>query len=155
MSEDTTKVRCAICKTKFDGHWRGAVVVSATLRDAGFEVIYLGNQTPEELVSAVIDEDVDVIGLSILTSGYQPYIRRTIELLKKERLEDVLFVVGGIILPEDISILKQMGIDEVFLPGSELNKIVLYITENVGKKAQPLETCGTNYPLDGTGVLSG
>jgi methylmalonyl-CoA mutase C-terminal domain/subunit len=136
MVKGTKKVRCAICKTKFDGHWRGAMVVSASLRDAGFEVIYLGNQTPEELVYAVIEEYVDVIGLSILTSGYQPYIEKTIELLNKEGMTDVLLVVGGIILPDDIPLLKQMGVDEVFLPGSELNKIVHCIKENVEKRAK-------------------
>ena len=136
MAKATKKVRCAICKTKFDGHWRGAMVISASLRDAGFEVIYLGNQTPEELVSAVVEEYVDVIGLSILTSGYQPYIEKTIELLKQEGMTDVLLVVGGIILPDDIPLLKQMGVDEVFLPGSDLNKIVHCIKENVEKRAR-------------------
>jgi methylmalonyl-CoA mutase C-terminal domain/subunit len=135
MGTETTKIRCAICKTKFDGHWRGAVVISATLRDAGFEVIYLGNQTPEELVATVIDEDVDVIGLSILTSGYQPYIERTLNLLNQNGMTDILFVVGGIILPDDIPMLKQMGVDEIFLPGSALNKIVDCIKDHVESRA--------------------
>lgn len=111
------------------------MVISSYLRDAGMEVIYLGNQTPEDLVSAVCQEDVDVIGLSILTPGYQPYIEKTISLLKKKGMDDLLLVIGGIILPEDIPWLKKLGVDEVFLPGSNIDNIVNYIRENTGMQA--------------------
>ena len=111
------------------------MLISTILRDAGFEVIYLGNQTPEELVAAVIEEYVDVIGLSILTSGYQPHIEKTLELLKQKEMTHVLFFVGGIILPDDIPWLEEIGVDEVFLPGTELNQIVGRIKAHVEKRA--------------------
>ncbi len=126
------KIRVLVAKPGLDGHDRGAKVIARALRDAGMEVIYTGlRQTPEQIVTAAIQEDVDVIGLSILSGAHLTICPRVMELIREKGLDDVLVVVGGIIPDEDIPKLKAMGIAEVFLPGTLLDEIIRFIRENV------------------------
>lgn len=125
------KIRVLIAKPGLDGHDRGAKVIVRGLRDAGFEVIYTGlRQSTEKIVRASIDEDVHVIGLSILSNAHNSIVPEIMSALKKEGLEDVLFLVGGIIPEEDIPVLKKQGVDMVFTPGAKLSEIVDYIRNN-------------------------
>lgn len=124
MVKEKRPIRVLLAKPGFDGHWKGAIVVGKALRDAGMEVIYLGNQSPREIVEAAIQEDVDVVGLSILAAGHMRLIPEVTRMLPK----DLIVVVGGTIPREDIPKLKDEGVDMVFLPGSELNAIVNYIS---------------------------
>lgn len=123
-----------ISKPGIDGHWRGAIVVSMALRDAGMEVIFAGNQTPQEIAETALQEDVEVVGLSILSAGHMRLIPETLRCLKQRGVE-ALVVVGGTIPREDIPQLKQMGVEEVFLPGAKLEDIVQYIQTTVKSKA--------------------
>ncbi len=117
--------RILIAKPGLDGHDRGALVVARALRDAGLEVIYSGlRQTPEQIVEAALQEDVDAIGVSILSGAHNYLLGRIVELLKKKEMDDVLVFVGGIIPDEDIPVLKKMGVAEVFQPGSSLENVV-------------------------------
>lgn len=126
------KIRVIISKVGLDGHDRGAKVVAALLREAGMEVVYLGKyQTPEGIVQAAIDEDVDVIGVSYLSGEHLIYTPKIVEEMKRNGLDDLLFVVGGSFPPEDISVMKKMGADEVFRGGSLTDSLVNYIRENV------------------------
>lgn len=126
------KIRVIIAKPGLDGHDRGAKVVARALRDAGMEVIYTGlRQTPEMIVRAAVDEAADVVGLSILSGAHTALFPRIMELLKKEGVENVLVIAGGIIPEDDIPELKKVGIAEVFGPGTPLNEIVDYIKSNV------------------------
>ena len=119
------KLRVLIAKPGLDGHDRGAKVVARALRDAGMEVIYTGlRQSPEQIVAAAAQEDVDAIGLSILSGAHLPICQKILELLKEQRMADVKVVVGGIIPAQDISELKRMGVSEVFLPGASLAEVV-------------------------------
>ncbi len=128
------KIRVLIAKPGLDGHDRGAKVVARALRDAGMEVIYTGlRQTPEMIVEAALQEDVDVIGLSILSGAHMALFPRIMNLLKENGLDDVLVVAGGIIPDEDVPALKKMGIREVFGPGTSTEEIVKFIEEEVGK----------------------
>ena len=128
----TRKIRVIVSKVGLDGHDRGAKVVAALLREAGMEVVYLGMyQTPEGIVQAAIDEDVDVIGVSYLSGEHLVYTPKIVEEMKKNRLDDVLFLVGGSFPPEDIPVMKEMGADEVFRGGSLTDSYVHYISENV------------------------
>ncbi|HXF05748.1 MAG TPA: cobalamin B12-binding domain-containing protein [Blastocatellia bacterium] len=130
------RIRVLIAKPGLDGHDRGAKVIARALRDAGMEVIYTGlRQTPEQIVTAAIQEDVDVIGLSILSGAHMTICPRVMELVRQKGLTDVLVVVGGIIPDEDIPKLKAMGIAEVFLPGTLLEDIIRFIRENVRRQA--------------------
>lgn len=130
------KIRVLVAKPGLDGHDRGAKVIARALRDAGMEVIYTGlRQTPEQIVTAAIQEDVDVIGLSILSGAHMTICPRVMELVRQKGLTDVLVVVGGIIPDEDIPKLKAMGIAEVFLPGTLLEDIIRFIRENVRRQA--------------------
>ena len=125
------KIRAVIAKPGIDGHDRGAKVIARALRDAGMEVIYTGlRQTPEQIVGAALQEDADVIGLSILSGAHMHICPRVMELLKEKGLDDVLVVVGGIIPDADIPTLNAMGIDGVFLPGSPMQDVVKYIQEH-------------------------
>jgi methylmalonyl-CoA mutase C-terminal domain/subunit len=127
MSEQ--KIRVLVAKPGLDGHDRGAKVIARALRDAGMEVIYTGlRQTPEMIVEAALQEDVDVIGLSILSGAHNALIPRVMELLRTEHLDDVLVLVGGIIPDEDVTALKQMGVSGVFGPGTNTQTIVDHIT---------------------------
>ncbi|RLI74990.1 methylmalonyl-CoA mutase [Archaeoglobales archaeon] len=131
------KIRVLVAKPGLDGHDRGAKVVARALRDAGFEVIYSGiRRTPEEIAETALQEDVDVIGLSILSGAHLELIPHVIDELKKRDLEpnkDVLVLTGGIIPKEDVKKLKQLGIANVFGPGTPLNEIIEFIKENVDK----------------------
>lgn len=124
------KIRVLIAKPGLDGHDRGAKVVARALRDAGFEVIYTGlRQTPEQIVTTALQEDVDVIGLSILSGAHNALIPRIMELLKEKGMEDVIVIAGGIIPDVDIPFLKSAGVSEIFLPGTSTEEIIKFIKE--------------------------
>ena len=125
------KLRVVIAKPGLDGHDRGAKVIARALRDAGMEVIYTGlRQTPEQIVTAALQEDADVIGLSILSGAHNHIAPKLMELLKAKGLNDVLVVIGGIIPDVDIPKLKALGIKGVFLPGTPMQEIIDFITAN-------------------------
>ena len=124
------RIRVLVCKPGLDGHDRGAKVIARALRDAGMEVIYTGlRQTPEMIVNAALQEDVQVIGLSILSGAHNAIVPRILELLKERGMEDVLVLVGGIIPDEDAAELKRRGVAEIFQPGASLDSIVQFIRE--------------------------
>jgi methylmalonyl-CoA mutase, C-terminal domain len=129
------KIRVIVAKPGLDGHDRGAKVIARAFRDAGFEVIYTGlRQTPEQIVNAALQEDADAVGLSVLSGAHMTLCPRIMELMKKERLDDVLVVVGGIIPDQDIPKLKESGVAAVFQPGASTEDIIAYIRQNVRKK---------------------
>src|SRR6476646_7022579 len=133
---DGRKLRVVIAKPGLDGHDRGATVIARALRDAGMEVIYTGlRQTPEQIVSAALQEDADVIGLSILSGAHNHIVPRLMELLKAQKLDDVLVVIGGIIPDVDIPKLKEIGVKGVFLPGTPMQDIVTFVREHVRPRA--------------------
>ena len=126
------KLRILIAKPGLDGHDRGARVIARAFRDAGFEVVYTGcHQTPEQIVSTAIQEDVDLIGLSILSGAHTYSFPRVIELLKEHNAEDITVIGGGIFPLEDIPKLKEAGIKEVFEPGAKLQEICAWVGQNV------------------------
>ena len=126
------RIRVLVAKPGLDGHDRGAKVIARALRDAGMEVIYTGlRQTPEMVVHAALQEDVDVIGLSILSGAHNAIIPRVMELLRQNKMEDVLLIIGGIIPDQDIPGLKQAGVAAIFLPGTPMDEIVDFIRKNV------------------------
>jgi methylmalonyl-CoA mutase C-terminal domain/subunit len=126
------KIRVLVAKPGLDGHDRGAKVIARALRDAGMEVIYTGlRQTPEMIVHAALQEDVQVIGLSILSGAHNAIVPRVMELLKQNQMSDVLVVVGGIVPDEDAEQLKGLGVAAVFQPGASLNAIVEFIRSSV------------------------
>jgi methylmalonyl-CoA mutase, C-terminal domain len=128
MSE--RQIRILIAKPGLDGHDRGAKVVARALRDAGYEVIYTGlRQTPEQIAAAAVQEDVDAVGLSILSGAHNALLPEVIRLLKEQGAEDVLVFAGGIIPEQDITTLKGAGIDEIFLPGTSTRDIVRYLED--------------------------
>jgi methylmalonyl-CoA mutase, C-terminal domain len=128
-------IRVLIAKPGLDGHDRGAKIIARALRDAGMEVIYSGlRQTPEQIVNAALQEDVDCIGLSILSGAHNIIFPRIMELLKEKRVDDVLVIAGGIIPNQDIPSLKAIGVDEIFLPGTSTETIVDYIKNHVKEK---------------------
>jgi methylmalonyl-CoA mutase C-terminal domain/subunit len=125
------KVRILIAKVGLDGHDRGAKVVSRALRDAGFEVIYTGlRRTPEEIVNTAVQEDVDIIGISILSGAHNVLIKKILQLLKKNRASDIKVIAGGIIPEKDIMGLKQEGVAEIFTPGSLTGDIIEWIRDH-------------------------
>lgn len=134
IAEPTSRsspIRVLVAKPGLDGHDRGAKVIAHALRDAGMEVIYTGLfQTPEMIVRAAIDEDVDVVGLSILSGAHLALFPAIIEGLKEAGLDDVLIVAGGTIPDSDVSKLKELGVDEVFGPGTPMSAAARYILEN-------------------------
>jgi methylmalonyl-CoA mutase, C-terminal domain len=131
------KIRVVIAKPGLDGHDRGAKVIARALRDAGMEVIYTGlRQTPEQVVAAALQEDADVIGLSILSGAHMHICPRVMQLLKEKGLDDVLVVVGGIIPDVDIPRLKEMGITGVFLPGSPMQEIIDFVNGSVRPRVE-------------------
>src|SRR3954462_8919375 len=125
-------IRVVIAKPGLDGHDRGAKVVARALRDAGMEVIYTGlHQTPEQVVEAAIQEDADCIGLSILSGAHMTLFRRVLELLGERDARDIVVFGGGIIPDDDISPLKEMGVAEVFTPGTTTGSIIQWVSEHV------------------------
>lgn len=129
------KIKILVTKVGLDGHDRGAKVVSSLLKEAGMEVIYLGMyQTTEAIIKAAIDEDVDVIGLSYLSGEHLIFTPKIVEEMKKNDLDDVLLIAGGTFPVEDIPVMKEMGIDEVFGAGSLTEPIIQYIREHVRAK---------------------
>ena len=132
MSNPKRKIRILVAKPGLDGHDRGARIIARTFRDAGFEVIYTGlHQTPEQIVMAAVQEDVDLIGLSSLAAAHLSLFQRVMDLLKEQQAEDIIVIGGGIIPEKDIDKLQTMGINEVFLPGTSLETIVDWVNENV------------------------
>jgi methylmalonyl-CoA mutase C-terminal domain/subunit len=130
MSE--RKIRVLVAKPGLDGHDRGAKVIARALRDAGMEVIYTGlRQTPEMIASAALQEDVDAVGISILSGAHKTLCPRIVDLLHENGMDDTLVLVGGIVPKEDIDDLKAKGVSEVFLPGTSTEDIVNYLRENV------------------------
>jgi methylmalonyl-CoA mutase C-terminal domain/subunit len=122
------KIRILIAKPGLDGHDRGAKIVARALSDAGMEVIYTGlHQTPEQIVEAAVQEDVNGIGLSILSGAHVSHIRSVLRLLKKKNAEDIFVFAGGIIPERDVPKLKKMGVLEIFTPGAETSKIVDFV----------------------------
>jgi methylmalonyl-CoA mutase cobalamin-binding domain/chain len=129
------KIRVLVAKPGLDGHDRGAKVIARALRDAGMEVIYTGlRQTPEQIVNAALQEDVDAIGLSILSGAHMHLFPRIMDLVRQKGLDDVLVFGGGIIPDPDIVKLKELGVSEIFPPGSSLDEIVDFVRSHVGKK---------------------
>lgn len=135
------KIRVLMAKPGIDGHWRGAKIVTTALRDAGMEVIFPGNITPPEAVAKVaVQEDVDVVGLSILAAGHMRIIERVLRALREEGAEDVVVMVGGTIPQEDIPCLKEMGVAGVFPPGSSIDLIVKFVKETAEEKLREKES---------------
>jgi methylmalonyl-CoA mutase C-terminal domain/subunit len=129
------KIRILIAKPGLDGHDRGAKVVARALRDAGFEVVYTGlHQTPEQIVSAAIQEDVDAVGLSLLSGAHRVLFPSVVELLKEQQSGDILVFGGGIIPQDDIPWLKEKGIKEVFTPGASTEDIIDWVKSNIRPK---------------------
>lgn len=125
-------IRVLVAKPGLDGHDRGAKVIARALRDAGMEVIYTGlRQTPEQIVSAAIQEDVDVVAMSILSGAHNTLLPKVVELLKIENVDDVLVIGGGVIPDEDIPLLKEKGISEIFTPGTPTTTTIDYIKSNL------------------------
>jgi len=126
------KIRVLVAKPGLDGHDRGAKVVARALRDAGMEVIYTGlRQTPEQIAEAALQEDVDVVGLSILSGAHLHLVPRVVELLRQKGMGDVVVVAGGVIPQGDIPALKAAGVAEVFTPGASTQEIVNFLRERV------------------------
>ena len=130
-------IRVLIAKPGLDGHDRGAKVIARALRDAGMEVIYTGlRQTPEQIVAAALQEDVDCVGLSILSGAHMTLFPRVLELMRKEGLDDVLVVVGGIIPDVDIPKLRDMGVKGIFLPGTPMQDIIAFVNEHARTRVE-------------------
>lgn len=128
------KIRVIIAKAGLDGHDRGAKVIAAAFRDAGIEVIYLGlRQTPEMIVEAALQEDADAIGISILSGAHMTVFRKILEVMKAKKLENVLLFGGGIIPKEDIEKLKELGVGELFTPGTPTTETIDYVKKWVSE----------------------
>ena len=125
-------IRVLVAKPGLDGHDRGAKVIARSLRDAGMEVIYTGlRQTPEQIVSAAVQEDVDVVAMSILSGAHNHLFPRVVNLLKEEGVDDVLILGGGVIPEDDIPSLVESGIEAIFTPGTPTKDVINYITNNL------------------------
>lgn len=132
------KIRVLVAKPGLDGHDRGAKVIARALRDAGMEVIYTGlRQTPEMIVNASLQEDVDVIGLSILSGAHNAIVPRVVDLLKQNKMDDVIVVVGGTIPQQDVDFLKKAGVAGIFGPGTPMEEIITFIRSNVKPRGVP------------------
>jgi methylmalonyl-CoA mutase C-terminal domain/subunit len=130
MSE--RRIRVLVAKPGLDGHDRGAKIIARALRDAGMEVIYTGlRQTPEQIISAALQEDVDAVGLSILSGAHMHLFPRIMQLKRENRLDDMLIFAGGIIPDQDVPKLKELGVAEIFPPGSSLDEIVTFVKAHV------------------------
>jgi len=130
------KVKILMAKPGLEGHWRGMIAVSSALRDAGFEVIYGGNMLPPEIGATAVQEDVDIVGLSILSSNYMRLVSETIKELKERGKGDVLVLLGGIIYQEDFPALKEMGVAGIFIPGTPLADIVEFVRQLTSQPGQ-------------------
>jgi methylmalonyl-CoA mutase, C-terminal domain len=134
MSERSTPIRVLVAKPGLDGHDRGAKVIARALRDAGMEVIYTGlRQTPEMIVNAAVQEDVDCIGLSILSGAHNAILPRVMALLKERGADDILVVLGGTIPEQDVEGLKAQGVAAIFGPGTPLETTVKFIRKNIAR----------------------
>ena len=132
------KIRVLVAKPGLDGHDRGAKVIARALRDAGMEVIYTGlRQTPEMIVTAALQEDVDVIGLSILSGAHNAIVPRVMELMRQQKMDDVIVVLGGTIPNQDLDALKKAGVAAVFGPGTSMDDIVRFIRGNIKTRGIP------------------
>jgi methylmalonyl-CoA mutase C-terminal domain/subunit len=129
-------IRCLVAKVGLDGHDRGAHVIARAFRDAGFEVIYSGlHKAPEEIVQAAVQEDVDVLGISILSGAHNTLVPKVVDGLKEyDAFEDSLLLVGGVIPDDDKAALKEKGVAEVFGPGTELEETIEFVRENVPER---------------------
>ena len=136
QQEDGRTIRCLVAKVGLDGHDRGAHVISRALRDAGFEVIYSGlHRAPEEIIQATVQEDVDVLGISILSGAHDTLVPEIIEGLKEyDAFDDTLILVGGIIPDGDEDELKELGVTEVFGPGASMEEMVAFVRENAPER---------------------
>ena len=133
-----TKIRVLVAKPGLDGHDRGAKVIARALRDAGMEVIYTGlRQTPEMIVSAALQEDVQVIGLSILSGAHNAIVPRVMDLLRQNKMDDTIVLLGGIIPDQDIDNLKKIGVAAIFQPGTAMDEIVQFIRKRVQTPGVP------------------
>ena len=131
----TDKIRVLVSKIGLDGHDRGAKVIAYGLRDAGFEVIFLGiRHTPEQIVTTAIQEDVQVIGLSVLSGAHIPLTKRVIDMLREQGAEEIVVLVGGVIPEEDKPKLKNMGVREIFTSGTDINQVAQVIKASVAAK---------------------
>ncbi|HWO01808.1 MAG TPA: cobalamin B12-binding domain-containing protein [Blastocatellia bacterium] len=138
MEMTDERIRVLLAKPGLDGHDRGVKVIARALRDAGMEVIYTGlRQTPEMVVSAALQEDVDVIGLSILSGAHMTLFPRVVELAREAGLDDVIVFGGGIIPDEDVPRLKALGVSAVFTPGARMDEIIEFIRNNSRRATQP------------------
>ncbi len=126
------RLRVMVAKPGLDGHDRGARIIARAFRDAGFEVVYTGlHQTPEQIVDAAIQEDVDLIGLSSLAGAHRYLFPRVVEILRERKAEDIMVCGGGIVPEDDIPVMKKAGIKEIFTPGTTLDSIVAWVNANV------------------------
>src|SRR5215470_13756601 len=126
------KIRVLVAKPGLDGHDRGAKIVARALRDAGFEVIYTGlHQTPEQIVATAVQEDVDAVGLSVLSGAHNYLFKRVLDLLREKGAEDIAVFGGGIIPQEDIQALKALGVKELFTPGTSTQDIIRFVKDNI------------------------
>jgi methylmalonyl-CoA mutase C-terminal domain/subunit len=134
--QEQRSIRCLVAKVGLDGHDRGAHVIARAFRDAGFEVIYSGlHKAPDEIVQAAVQEDVDVIGISILSGAHNTLVPKVIDGLKEyDAFDDTLVLVGGVIPDDDKADLKEMGVAEVFGPGTELETTIEFVRENVPER---------------------
>lgn len=124
------KIRVVVARLGMDAHWRGSIVVARALRDAGMEVIYLGNQLPENIVATAIQEDADIVGLSTLSGNHMVLAPEVVRILREKGMDEVKVILGGTIPPDDIPRLKESGIAEVFGPGTSLKKIIDFVSRS-------------------------
>ena len=137
-TQSDRKIRVLVAKPGLDGHDRGAKVIARALRDAGMEVIYTGlRQTPDMIVNAALQEDVDVIGLSILSGAHNAIVPRVVSLMKEKQMDDVLVVLGGTIPEQDVPFLNQHGVTGIFGPGTSMEQIINFIRLNVKPRSIP------------------
>src|ERR1041384_2686300 len=139
MDSSTRRIRVLVAKPGLDGHDRGAKVIARALRDAGMEVIYTGlRQTPEMIAAAALQEDVDAVGVSILSGAHNTLCPRIVQLLREKGMDNVLVLVGGIVPQEDLPKLKQQGVAEVFLPATSTEDIAKFLQETVSRGSNPV-----------------
>ena len=131
-------IRVMIARLGMDAHWRGSIVVARALRDAGMEVIYLGNQMPENIVEGAIQEDANIIGLSTLSGNHMILAPEVVRMLRKKNVNDIAVILGGTIPPEDIPKLKEKGIMEIFGPGTSLTEIIKFVSHLNNQQLKPL-----------------